>query len=141
MELQGRTALLTGATGGLGRAIARALAERGAVLVLSGRKPDELAALAAELPGSGHREVVADLADIGAVEALAAEAGDVDVLVANAGSGVLPSLNTFEARALRVVPGETPASSRQRRNALVSSIASPTSASAASSRRPDSAAG
>ncbi len=104
MELQGRTALLTGATGGLGRAIARALAERGAVLVLSGRKPDELAALAAELPGSGHREVVADLADIGAAEALAAEAGDVDVLVANAGLGAQGRVDDFcEADVERVI--------------------------------------
>ncbi|HEX6014363.1 MAG TPA: SDR family NAD(P)-dependent oxidoreductase, partial [Geminicoccaceae bacterium] len=104
MELQGRTALLTGATGGLGRAIARALAERGAVLVLSSRKPDELAELAAELPGSGHRKVVADLADIGAVEALAAEAGDVDVLVANAGLGAQGRVDDFcEADVERVI--------------------------------------
>ena len=55
MELAGRTALLTGATGGLGRAIAAALAERGAKLLLSGRKAEALEALAAELPGEGHR--------------------------------------------------------------------------------------
>ena len=104
MDLQGRTVLLTGATGGLGRAIARALAERGGVLVLSGRKPDELAELAAELPGSGHREVVADLADIGAAEALAAEAGDVDVLAANAGLGAQGRVDDFcEADVERVI--------------------------------------
>ncbi|MGB7684222.1 MAG: SDR family NAD(P)-dependent oxidoreductase, partial [Solirubrobacterales bacterium] len=40
MELSGRTALLTGATGGLGRAIAQALAERGATLALSGRSAE-----------------------------------------------------------------------------------------------------
>jgi short-subunit dehydrogenase len=93
MELAGKTALLTGATGGLGRAIAEALAGRGAKLVLSGRKAEALEELAAELPGEGHRVVPSDLAEPGAAEKLAAEAGDVDVLVANAGlpgTGRLP---------------------------------------------------
>jgi short-subunit dehydrogenase len=85
MELAGRTALLTGATGGLGREIAKALASREATLVLSGRKPEALEALAAELPGEGHRVLQADLAEPGAAEKLAAEAGEVDILVANAG--------------------------------------------------------
>jgi len=93
MDLSGRSALLTGATGGLGRAIATALAERGAELILSGRKAEALEALAAELPGEGHRVLSADLAEPGAAEKLAAEAGAVDVLVANAGlpgTGRLP---------------------------------------------------
>jgi len=93
MELAGRTALLTGATGGLGRATAKALATRGATLVLSGRKAEALEALAAELPGDGHRTIPSDLAEPGAAEKLAAEAGPVDVLVANAGlpgTGRLP---------------------------------------------------
>jgi len=106
MDLAGRKALLTGATGGLGRAIARALAGRGAVLSLSARNEAALAALAAELPGEGHRALPADLAEPGAAERLAAEAGPVDVLVANAG---LPGAGRMEdftpeqvARALRV---------------------------------------
>jgi short-subunit dehydrogenase len=93
MELSGRTALLTGATGGLGRAIAAALAARGTKLILSGRKAEALGALAAELPGDGHRIVPSDLAEVGAAEKLAAEAGEVDILVANAGlpgTGRLP---------------------------------------------------
>ncbi len=85
MELSGQTTLLTGATGGLGRAIGTALAGRGAKLILSGRKPEALEALAADLPGEGHRVLPADLAAAGAAEKLAAEAGDVDILVANAG--------------------------------------------------------
>ncbi|HEY8082499.1 MAG TPA: SDR family NAD(P)-dependent oxidoreductase, partial [Solirubrobacterales bacterium] len=85
MELSGRTALLTGATGGLGRAIAKSLSARGSVLLLSGRKREALEELAAELPGDGHRALPADLAEPGAAERLAAEAGEVDVLVANAG--------------------------------------------------------
>src|SRR6478609_4464150 len=93
MELAGKTALLTGATGGLGRAIAGALASRGASLVLSGRKQEALDELAKALPGEGHRTVPSDLSQPGAAEKLAAEAGPVDILVANAGlpgTGRLP---------------------------------------------------
>lgn len=93
MELSGRTTLLTGATGGLGRAIGAALAGRGAKLILSGRKAEALEALAAELPGEGHRVLPADLSEPGAAEKVAAEAGEVDILVANAGlpgTGRLP---------------------------------------------------
>jgi short-subunit dehydrogenase len=106
MDLAGRTALLTGATGGLGRAIAKALAGRGATLALSGRKADALEALAAELPGDGHRTIPIDLAEPGSAERLAAEAGEVDVLVANAGlpgTGLLTDFTPEEVkRALRV---------------------------------------
>lgn len=106
MELAGRRALLTGATGGLGRAIAAALAERGATLVLSGRSAEALDAMAAELPGSGHETVPTDLAEAGAAEKLAAAAGEVDVLVANAGlpgTGRLPDFSADELTgALRV---------------------------------------
>jgi short-subunit dehydrogenase len=106
MELAGRKALLTGATGGLGRAIALALAGRGASLALSGRKAEALEALAAELPGSGHSVLVADLAESGAAEKLAAEAGDVDLLVANAGLPGAGRMEDFSAaevkRAVRV---------------------------------------
>lgn len=106
MELAGRTALLTGATGGLGRAIAAALAGRGATLALSARNREALEALAAELPGEGHRVLPADLAEPGAAEKLAAEAGEVDVLLANAGlpgAGLLTDFTPEEVtRALRV---------------------------------------
>jgi short-subunit dehydrogenase len=97
MELAGKTALLTGATGGLGRATAKALAARGVTLVLSGRKAEALEALAAELPGEGHRTIPSDLSEPGAAEKLAAEAGAVDVLVANAGlpgTGRLPEFDS-----------------------------------------------
>jgi short-subunit dehydrogenase len=106
MEIAGRTALLTGATGGLGRAMAEALAERGATLLLSSRKPEELERLAGELPGEGHRALPADLAEAGAAERLAGEAGEVDVLVANAGLPAAGWLSDFTSeqlkRALRV---------------------------------------
>jgi short-subunit dehydrogenase len=106
VELAGKRVLLTGATGGLGRAMARALAERGARLVLSARQADALEELATSLPGDWHRSAVADLDEEGAPERLAAEAGDVDVLVANAGlpaSGRVESFSPEElSRAVRV---------------------------------------
>jgi short-subunit dehydrogenase len=106
VELAGKTALLSGATGGIGRAIAEALAARGARVVLSSRKREALDELARSLPGEGHRAVVADLAEEGAAERLVAEAGEVDVLVANAGlpaSGKLENFSQEEiGRALRV---------------------------------------
>jgi short-subunit dehydrogenase len=88
VRLEGKTALLTGATGGLGRAIAHSLADRGARLVLSSRRAVELEELAAGLAGDGHETLTADLAEDGAAEALVAEAersAPIDVLVANAG--------------------------------------------------------
>ena len=75
------TALVTGASGGIGQAIARALHAAGARVVVSGRRADALATLAAEI---GARVIVADLARRDDVTRLAAEAGEVDVLVANA---------------------------------------------------------
>jgi short-subunit dehydrogenase len=106
MEVPGKIALLTGATGGLGRAVALGLAARGAQLVLSSRKADELAALQASLPGSGHRVAPADLAERGAAVELLAEAGAIDILVANAGLPASGRLDGYSAeqidRALRV---------------------------------------
>ena len=106
MELGGKTVLLTGATGGLGQAIAGAIAARGARLVLSSRKADELVALRDSLPGSGHRTAVADLALEGAALELLEEAGEIDALIANAGlpaSGRLDGFSQEEiGRALRV---------------------------------------
>jgi short-subunit dehydrogenase len=92
MNLAGAKVLLTGATGGLGQAIARALAERGATLTLTGRRADVLEPLAAEL---GGRALAADLADPAAPARLLAEAGEVDVLVANAGLPGSGALNSF----------------------------------------------
>jgi short-subunit dehydrogenase len=106
MDLEGRTALLTGATGGLGRAIATALASRGAKLILSSRKTEELVKLARSLPGGGHTALVSDLAEDGAALALLEQAGDIDVLVANAALPASGQLDGFSqeqiGRALRV---------------------------------------
>lgn len=85
MELAGKRVLLTGATGGLGAAMARELALQGAVMVLSGRNEVQLKALEAELAGAGHEVLAADLAEPGAAEGLVERAGRIDVLIANAG--------------------------------------------------------
>jgi short-subunit dehydrogenase len=82
-DLTGTTALLTGASAGLGPVVARRLSREGVRLVLSGRDRVRLAALAEEL---GDATVVAaDLAERGEAERLAAAAGAVDMLVAVAG--------------------------------------------------------
>jgi short-subunit dehydrogenase len=84
--------LVTGATGGLGQAIARAFAARGASLVLTGRRAEVLEPLTEEL---GARGVVSDLSRREEVDHLVDEAGEVDVLVANAalpGSALLTDL-------------------------------------------------
>lgn len=87
-SLQGKTALVTGATGGIGGDIARALHAQGATVAISGTRKEKLDALAAELGGRVH-PLACDLSDAAAVDALpkqAAEAmGGLDILVANAG--------------------------------------------------------
>jgi short-subunit dehydrogenase len=92
VKLSGQRVLLTGATGGLGAAIARRLAAAGGELVLSGRRVDVLEPLADEL---GASVLAADLSDPAAVEALSAAAGEVDVLVANAGIPASGRLETY----------------------------------------------
>lgn len=77
MRLEGATALVTGASSGIGRATAAALTARGARVIALGRDP-------ARLEGVGERQVVWDLAQPGAV---AEEIGPVDILVNNAGIG------------------------------------------------------
>jgi short-subunit dehydrogenase len=106
MQLTGATVLLTGATGGLGRAIAEVLAGRGASLILSARKAEALEQLASELPGSGHISIPADLAEPGAATKLALDAGEFDILVANAGLRGAGDLTDYSqddiGRAIRV---------------------------------------
>lgn len=86
-DLRGRIALLTGAGGGLGQAIALAFAAQGAELVLADRTLDATASVADRCRALGVpvRTLAADLGDPQAVQALAADCGRVDVLVCNAG--------------------------------------------------------
>jgi short-subunit dehydrogenase len=101
--LRGKRVLLTGASGGIGTALAEALAGEGAELVLSGRRETELASLAERVGGT---VVVADLARRDGVERLLEHAGHVDVLVSNAalpGTGTLASFSAEQVdRALDV---------------------------------------
>jgi uncharacterized protein len=83
VDLRGSTVLLTGATGGIGEAIAGAVDARGARLLLTGRRTERLEAIAAALGGRPEC-LPADLSQPGAVPGLAERAGAVDVLVANA---------------------------------------------------------
>ena len=87
-ELTGKTALVTGATGGLGAEIARGLHAQGAKVVLSGTRENVLADLAAELPGAVI--AAANLSDAASVDGLVGKAEDaagagLDILIANAG--------------------------------------------------------
>ncbi len=97
MQINGSTILVTGASGGLGAAIARDLRARGASLVLSARNVELLDALAAELDAN---VVVADLTDRGDVERVAARAASCDVLVANAGVGDDPPFDDLTEDAI-----------------------------------------
>ena len=87
-DLDGRRALVTGASGGIGGAIARALHGRGAVVALSGTRADALEALARDLGARVH-VVPADLSEAASAAALARDAevamGGIDILVNNAG--------------------------------------------------------
>ncbi len=108
MDLEDKRILLSGATGGLGTAIAEQLAAAGARMILSSRKQKQLRELGRSLPGGlrRHKAIVADLAKVGAAEKLIADAGDLDCLVANAAlpaSGRLEGFTHTEiSRALRV---------------------------------------
>lgn len=88
-DLTGKVALVTGATGGIGEAIAKALHAQGATVALTGRRESELARVAEALGGERTILAPADLSDPAApaalVEKVEAEAGGLDILVNNAG--------------------------------------------------------
>jgi len=91
-DLSGARVLITGATGGIGGAIARAIHARGAELVLTGRRTEVLEELAAEV---GGKTIAADLSDPESLTDLMSQAAGIDVLIANAalpGEGKLDGL-------------------------------------------------
>ncbi|HYD73147.1 MAG TPA: SDR family NAD(P)-dependent oxidoreductase, partial [Candidatus Binatia bacterium] len=88
-SLQGKTALVTGASGGIGGEIAKALAAQGARVALSGTRVEALEKLRGEI-GGDHPITPCNLSDSAAVDALVGQAeqalgGRLDILVANAG--------------------------------------------------------
>src|SRR4051812_46667051 len=92
MDVSGKTVLITGATGGLGPAIARAFAARSASLILTGRRTEVLEPLAAQLSA---RVIAVDLSDPADVERLIEEAAATDVLINNAALPASGSLDDF----------------------------------------------
>jgi NAD(P)-dependent dehydrogenase (short-subunit alcohol dehydrogenase family) len=85
--LEGSTALVTGATAGIGRAVALQLAELGVDVVVHGRSAERGAKVVQEIENAGGRArfIPADLSEADDVRRLAAEAGQVDILINNAG--------------------------------------------------------
>jgi short-subunit dehydrogenase len=95
VQLAGARALVTGATGGIGGAVARALHGRGAHVVLSGRREELLECLRADL-GARAEALAVDLSEPGGPARLAEQAGEVDVLVANAALPASGRVEDFE---------------------------------------------
>ena len=87
-DLAGKVVLLTGATGGIGKSIAKGMKEKGAKLIISGTKQDILDELSSEL-GDGTKAITTDLTSKESVLSLAKEAencfGQIDILINNAG--------------------------------------------------------
>src|SRR5688572_13271923 len=90
-SLEGRTAIVTGASAGIGRAVARALAREGTSVVLAARSHEALQKVAAEIERAGGRAIAVptDVSELAArdrlVERALSEFGSIDVLVNNAG--------------------------------------------------------
>ena len=99
MELENKTALITGATSGIGAETAKLFAAQGAEVVLTGRRVELGEQVVAEIVGNGGkaRFVPADLADLQSVKALAAAVDHVDVLVNNA--AIFPMAPTVDQTA------------------------------------------
>ena len=100
-NLEGQRALVTGATSGIGRAVALQLAREGAEVLVHGRDAARGAETVAEIANSGGRAsfVAADLGDAADVQRLANEVGDVDILVNNAGVSLFRPTGQFDVAA------------------------------------------
>ena len=105
LDVRGRTSVITGAASGMGAEVARELDRRGARLALLDRNAEGLAALAAELTGTGHTTHVVDLTDDDAVFALAAEIEashpHVQSLITCAGSSMLGDIDQLTMDEMR----------------------------------------
>ena len=105
LDVRGRTTVITGAAAGMGAEVARDLGQRGARVALLDRDSDGLAAVAADLAGSGHTTHVVDLADDGAVFAAAREIeashSRVQALITCAGSSMLGDIDQLTMDEMR----------------------------------------
>ena len=101
INLEGQRALVTGATSGIGRAVALQLARDGAQVLVHGRDAARGAETVAEITASGGkaRFVAADLGDAAEVQRLVSEAGDVDILINNAGIALFAPTAEFDLAA------------------------------------------
>lgn len=104
-RLEGKTVLVTGASSGIGRAVALDCARAGACVVATGRDAERLAQVVGELPGTGHRAIPADLSDAQALRALVDAAGPLDGVVHSAGVRGLSPIRTVSEKFLRQVMG------------------------------------
>jgi NAD(P)-dependent dehydrogenase (short-subunit alcohol dehydrogenase family) len=100
-NLEGQRALVTGATSGIGRAVALALARDGAEVIVHGRDEARGADTVREIVAAGGRAsfIAADLADAGDVQWLATEVGAVDILINNGGIALFGRTAEFDAAA------------------------------------------
>ena len=100
-DLTGKVAIVTGASGWLGSAMSRALAEAGATLVVTSRDDDKAQAFAATLPGNGHIGLGFDQGATDTIpaftERVLQEVGQIDVLVNNAYGGTAPTIDSATA--------------------------------------------
>jgi len=110
MELQGKTAIVTGATKGIGRGIAEALVRAGVNVSISARKEAEVESAVGELSKLGEAGVagvVCDVRDFDEVKALIAhtvmEFGGIDILINNAGIGIFESVEKMSPENFRAV--------------------------------------
>ena len=103
MNLKGKTVVITGASSGIGRAVALEMARRGANVVLGARRVDRLESVAAEcrVLGVDAKAIAADVTRQEDCRLLIAEAGNVDVLVNNAGFAIFDSIGEAKPEELR----------------------------------------
>ncbi|MDB5195216.1 MAG: Short-chain dehydrogenase/reductase [Parcubacteria group bacterium] len=105
MEIKGKVAIVTGASEGIGKAVAQQLAAKGATVVLAARSADKLAELAQELPGSFS--VATDMTRLEDVQQLVAltmeKYGRIDILVNNAGRGLRAPIEKIDMQQYREV--------------------------------------
>jgi short-subunit dehydrogenase len=105
MKIQDKVAIVTGASGGIGLALAHELSKRGAKVVLAARSADKLDTIEAEIPGSfAIRTDMMKPAEISKlIEQTKEKFGRVDILVNNAGQGLMMPIETVDMKAYREI--------------------------------------